>query len=206
MTKPQPAVCHLISDRVNNSPHLDTAKFYWERLILPGDVAVDATCGNGWDALFLAQLPLSALFALDIQEAAIEKTESLLKKQLSDDALQKVRLFHRSHEDLDTLPFPVPPRLIVYNLGYLPGGNKSITTQTKTTLASLKKSLALLSKRGAVSLMCYPGHEEGEKEEAELLQFAGALPSDQWQVCHHRWINRAPRSPTLLWIARLENP
>jgi hypothetical protein len=90
----------------------------------------------------------------------------------------------------------------VYNLGYLPGGKKSITTQTDTTLESVKLSLELLADDGAISITCYPGHEEGAREEKELLAFAETLSSKEWNVCQHKWLNR-PRSPSLLWLLRI---
>ena len=181
-------------------PHLDLAKFYWKTLLTPQDVAIDATCGNGHDTLFLAQIPLEKVFAIDIQPAAIEATHKRLKESLIPE--DRVDLRQMSHEALDGLSLPKAPRLIVYNLGYLPGGNKEITTDTKATLLSVACALKLIEPGGAISITCYPGHEEGAKEEKALLRVAQSLPSDQWHVCHHRWINRPERSPTLLWMSR----
>ena len=172
------------------APHLALAKNYWQRLLQPNDVAIDATCGNGHDALFLSSL--CHVVALDIQPEAIAKTGELAPKAL----------LHRiSHAEIDRIPLPQAPRLIVYNLGYLPGGNKSITTQTESTIESVRKGLEILAADGALSITCYPGHDEGLKEEKALLEWAEALPSQKFSVCYHKWINR-PRSPTLLWIRR----
>lgn len=188
----------------DRSPHLDLAKLFWKRQLVSGDTAIDATCGNGNDTLFLAKLPLSGLFALDIQPAAIEKTRELLAGHLNEEELKRVALCHMSHEDLRKVPCPIPPSLIVYNLGYLPGGDKSLTTKTESTLESIGSALSILGDAGAISITCYPGHAEGEKEENEILRMAESLPSSLWEVRHHRWMNRA-RSPSLLWIARLPN-
>src|SRR6187431_2515922 len=108
------------------SPHLELAKRHWERHLRPSDTAIDATCGNGQDALFLAKLPLSALFALDIQRSALGKTQKLLAEHLTPEELQRVHLCHMPHDDLRKIALPAPPRLVVYNLGYLPGGDKTI--------------------------------------------------------------------------------
>ena len=102
---------------MHESPHLKLTKFYWTEWIIPGDVVIDATCGNGYDTLFLAKLPLSTLFAIDIQSEALYKTKSLLESRLSTLELQKVHLSKMSHEAWDTLDLPSPPHLIVYNLG-----------------------------------------------------------------------------------------
>ena len=49
----------------------------------------------------------------------------------------------------------------VFNLGYLPQGDKSITTTTSTSLEAIKKAVKLMDK--ALFVVCYIGHEEGEK-------------------------------------------
>ncbi|HSX25446.1 MAG TPA: class I SAM-dependent methyltransferase [Chlamydiales bacterium] len=185
------------------SPHLALAKRFWTEHLKPGDAVIDATCGNGHDTLFLAQLllphPYSLVAAYDIQVAAIQNTEALLQRHLPPDQLHRVLLNRRSHTDLE-LPFS--PHLVVYNLGYLPGGDKTITTQTESTLASVQKSLAILAPAGALSITCYPGHAEGEKEEKALLSYLETLPSNKYTISHHKWLNR-PNSPTLLWIKKV---
>lgn len=170
------------------SPHLTLARNYWQAHLKPNDVAIDATCGNGHDTLFLSEL--CHVIGLDIQPEAIEKTGALAPKAI---------LHRLSHSQIDRIPLPYPPRLIVYNLGYLPGGNKSITTKTESTLESVKKGLEILALDGALSITCYPGHEEGFREEEAVLDWAATLPPNRFSVCYHKWLNR-PRSPTLLWI------
>ena len=93
------------------------------------------------------------------------------------------------------------PRLIVYNLGYLPGGDKSLTTVTDITVKSVQKSLQMIPRGGAVSVTCYPGHLEGEKEEKALLEFCKMLNRKEWNVLFHQWINRE-KSPSLIWIEK----
>jgi hypothetical protein len=187
----------------NHSAHIILAHTYWKEHLRPGDVAIDATCGNGRDTLMLAQIllecPDSLLIGLDIQPAALEKTALLLKKSLPDSYLSRVLLHRLCHAQIDSIPLPIQPRLIVYNLGYLPGSDKTITTQTPTTLQSLQKGALLLASDGAISITCYPGHPEGEKEELEILAWTQLLNPAKWLVCHHRWVNRSA-SPSLFWI------
>jgi SAM-dependent methyltransferase len=175
-----------------NKPHLLLAKDYWRRHLKPGDFAIDATCGNGHDTLFLSQLLSEGLvFGIDIQEAALQKTEKLLG------GAKNVQLFRQSHAD--PIPVPKPPRLVVYNLGYLPGGDKSITTMTGSTLQSIRQSLSLLDAGGAISITCYPGHHEGMLEESKILAFIKNL-----KYTYHQWdsapITTGHRRPSLLWI------
>jgi hypothetical protein len=193
---------------VKYSPHLSLAHGYWKALLRAGDIAIDATCGNGHDTAILAQLllpnPNSLLYGLDVQQSALDKTSLLIRQSIPESHTARVSLYQRCHSEIDRIPLPFPPRLIVYNLGYLPGGDKSITTLTGTTLQSLQKAIFLLAPGGAISVTCYPGHPEGKKEEIAILNWAELLPHAKWQVCHHRWINRSS-SPSLLWIRSIES-
>ena len=175
-------------------PHLELAHHLWRQQVLPGDLAIDATLGNGHDALFLSELGCEVI-GLDIQADALEKTKARIGEK-------KIKLFHRSHAEIRSLILPKKPQLIVYNLGYLPGGNKEITTMKESTLSSVQDSLKLLGPKGALSITCYPGHDEGLQEEQALIEWASHLDQKSWSVCHYRWLNRH-RAPSLLWIVGL---
>jgi hypothetical protein len=179
--------------------HLDLAHHYWKQLLQNGGWAIDATCGGGHDTLLLAGLLLnkanSGVIAIDIQEEAISRTRELLPPT----HLTNVHLFQQSHADFPSLATTVPIKLIVYNLGYLPRGNKQLTTQTSITLQSVQNALPLLTPGGAISITCYPGHPEGAIEEKALLEMATQLPPTHWNVCHHTFPNRNA-APSLLLI------
>ena len=184
--------------KLRTSSAVKLAHAYWETLVKPGDTVIDATCGNGKDALVLARLvgPKGRLIGLDIQEEALAKTRRLLEENEVEHAL----LLRQSH----ALP---PPgvngvKLVVYNLGYLPGGDKGLTTQTYTTLESVNNYFKFLLPGGALSIACYPGHPEGACEEQALLAWAAALPPDEWNVCLHRWVNRTA-APSLLFVRKI---
>lgn len=182
--------------------HLDLAHSYWSELIAENDVLIDATCGNGHDTLFLARLHPRLLYAIDLQERALLAAKEMLRLHLSDQNLCRVKFILGSHVEF---PKEIPlesVKLIVYNLGYLPGGDKSITTLTESSLRSLQNALALLLPGGVVSLTCYPGHDEGRREEEHLLEFAKGLDAKVWSCCHHRWINRRD-APSLLLIQKI---
>jgi hypothetical protein len=171
--------------------HLEFAKKYWVERLQPGDCVIDATCGNGHDTLFLAKQPSTkTIFSLDLQECALIQTQKLLEKHLPLDAQKKVSLFQKCHS---TLPkTPSRPRLIVYNLGYLPKGNKNLTTKTTTTLQSLSYALSILASDGAISIMCYPGHEEGLAEQNEIIAF---LNSQHLRYERHHYKERGIFAP-----------
>ena len=174
----------------------------WKNILKPEAYTIDATCGNGHDTLFLGQLTLSEaggkLIALDIQPEAIENTQNLLKSSLKENSLRNISLINSCHSQID-LHCPEGADLIVYNLGYLPGTNKVITTQSNTTIISLQKSLTLLKKEGYLSITCYPGHEEGRIESSKVLHWAKSLDS-KYVCCQHKWINRSEKAPFIILV------
>ena len=185
--------------------HLELAHHYWKLLLKPGDCAIDATCGNGKDTLLLSKYILiqhsGLVIGLDIQKKAIENTLHILKKELTKPQLERVHLFQQSHLDFPKIALEQSIQLIVYNLGYLPGGDKAITTQTQTTLESVDQAMKLIAPQGVVSITCYPGHQAGAEEEKALIQMAARLNPDLWHVLHHRRLNKIS-SPSLIFIQR----
>src|SRR5690625_1467725 len=65
----------------------------------PGEIAVDATCGNGHDTLVLSHLvdKKGKVLAFDIQDQAIENTKKRLKKENK----QNVTVIKDSHANID---------------------------------------------------------------------------------------------------------
>lgn len=183
-----------------NSP-IDLAHQFWEKVLEQGGWAIDATCGNGYDTLCLARLiaPEAGVIGLDMQEKAIQNTKNLFKLQGQD--LAQVHFFCQSHAEFPSLAKEKPIRLIVYNLGYLPGGDKSLTTLVDSTLQSIHKALDLLLPQGVVSITCYPGHSEGEREEKALQALSEQLDPKIWSSSFHSWKNRQS-SPSLLIIQK----
>jgi SAM-dependent methyltransferase len=185
------------------SSHLDLAHQYMHRLLNGGDWAIDATCGNGHDTLELTRIlhGRGGVIGIDIQQDAIEKTRTLLESQFPKEDLRNVHLFCQSHADFPVLCFQNPIRLVVYNLGYLPGGNKRMTTLTESTLQSVRHSLNIIIPGGAVLITCYPGHAEGAKEEKALHEELSNLSPRHYNICAHTFVNRAS-SPSLLLIQK----
>lgn len=187
-------------------PHIRLAHRYWQECIQLGDSVIDATCGNGHDTLLLCQLALNEehghVYAYDIQEQALTTTRERLQEKLTEAQLKRVRLIKGCHSCFSEIP-PTPPiKLIVYNLGYLPGGDKTQTTFTLTTLQSVQKACDLIAQGGTISITCYPGHPAGALEEEALLRWVEGLPRKNWNCCHHRWINRQ-QAPSLLILQKM---
>lgn len=180
---------------------IDLAHAYWKRGLKPGDTVLDATCGNGHDTLFLSQLVLDSdigqVIACDIQESALAQTRQRLIINLPPGQIDRVQLLHDDHSKLSIEAASLAA--VIYNLGYLPGGDKSLTTTTTSTLNSLDCSLKWIQEGGFICVTCYPGHPSGAEEEEKVLEWAQTLSPQEWSVCHHRFLNRR-RSPSLLLI------
>lgn len=176
------------------------AHLLWQQILCPGDAAIDATCGNGKDSFEIARQigPQGHLIAIDIQETALERTKVLLQTLPEQPRLS---LLHQSHAAMPETLLDESVQLIVYNLGYLPGGNKELTTTTPSTLQSLAHSAQKLRPGGFFSIMCYPGHAEGAIETQALLDWATKLCKQSWICTQHQWVNRHT-SPLLLIIQK----
>jgi hypothetical protein len=187
---------------------VDLAHTYWSQFVKTGDIVIDATCGNGHDTLKLCQLALSIdkgkVYAFDIQEQAIQLTTHYLASHLSPELMQRVILQQGCHSTFPSEISPGSVKLIVYNLGYLPKGNKAKTTQERTTIQSLSQAQALVQPGGVITMICYPGHAEGVKEQEAILAYASQLSPIDWSCCQHRWLNRN-QAPNLILIQKAEH-
>lgn len=168
-----------------------------------GGVFADATCGNGHDTLWLARMKPSKLYAFDIQPEAVENTRRLLisegfSPELEDGTIELIR---DSHESIGS-HIPTPVDVIIFNLGYLPGGDKSITTGETSTIGAVESSLTLLAKDGLVSITMYSGHPEGRREKEALLEMAAALDSRTYHSAYVNMLNQKNDPPELLLITK----
>ena len=158
-----------------------------------GDTVIDATMGNGHDTLFLCELvgEEGQVIAFDVQEAAVEST----RKRLAEAGmLERAVLYCRGHEHMDEAGV-ADVSAIVFNLGWLPGGDKSVTTLWETTKIALEKALHLLKQHGVLLLCAYPGHAEGDRERAEVINFLASLPPQRYNVLHQKFLNAGPGAP-----------
>lgn len=172
--------------------------------ITEGDYAVDATIGNGHDTVLLASLVGESghVFGFDIQKEAIENTTSRLKEQ---ELFDRVSLFHESHNHLLTMiPTEAYGKIAgaVFNLGYLPGGNKDIVTKPDSTIEAIEQLLTLMKPEGVIVLVVYHGHEEGEVERDQLLEFCSTLDQNRAHVLMYRFMNQMNNPPFIIAIEK----
>jgi tRNA1(Val) A37 N6-methylase TrmN6 len=172
-----------------------------------GHIAIDATAGNGHDTLFLAQnvAPNGHVYGFDIQQAALDAS---LEKCRQQQLFACVSLFQTSHTDMaKKIPMPLHGKInaIMFNLGYLPGGDKQIITQTASTVAALTVASQLLSVNGIMTILAYPGHSGGDVETEAVKQWTERLPADHFAV---RVINSAEvqlSAPRLFVINKIDD-
>lgn len=155
-------------------------------------IAIDATLGNGHDTDFLSK-EFQKVYSFDIQEIAVENYKKKKRENvvLINDSHHKLREYVR--EDVDC---------VMYNLGFLPGGDKTITTTWETTLKSIEVALDMIKSGGIITIGIYIGHNEGENEGNKVLQFLENLPKNKYGVLLHKFINRSKSAPMLAIIEK----
>ena len=171
------------------------------RAVHAGDTVVDATMGNGHDTLFLAEHvgPEGHVYAFDIQQSALESTRKLLGENGMAD---RVTLFCRSHADLAEV-VPAPIAAVVFNLGWLPGGDHNITTLCESTQKAIGVALELLAPGGVLTVCAYPGHAEGDRERTMLISFFSALSNRRFNVLHQTFMNAGEGAPECFVVQKL---
>lgn len=164
-----------------------------ERAVKNGDIVVDATMGNGHDTEKLARLvgEKGHVYAFDVQEQAVNNTRTRL---LEADLADRVTLYLASHAQMAELVLQ-PVRLVMFNLGWLPGGNKQITTRLESTLKAVSAALGILSPMGILCMCVYPGHEEGTRELQNLDRYFSSLQPQKFNCLRQTFINAGEGAP-----------
>ena len=165
---------------------------------------LDATAGTGRDTLFLCKLAGKDrdIIAMDIQEEALEQTgERLLKEGCR----EGVRLIHDGHEHMDKYAGPGTLDLVMFNIGYLPGGDHNKATKPETTCEALTKSLTLLREGGLLSVLIYSGGDSGFEEKDAVLAWAAGLESAKYLAISEAFCNKPNHPPMPLFVLKLEN-
>lgn len=166
-------------------------------------LCIDATAGTGKDTAFLATLvgEKGKVISMDIQEMAIEQTKKrLLKEQLSN----RVEVVLDSHAHMDRYANEGSVSLIMFNLGYLPGGDHNLSTKAETTIEALEKGLTLLREGGMISLLIYSGGDSGFEEKNQVLAWLRELPDDKYTVLVEAFYNKPNNPPLPVYILKNE--
>ena len=180
---------------------VETVKKIMIYYVEEGQIVLDCTVGNGKDTLFLANLVGEAgkVYGFDIQSVAINIT---FNKLLKEGFKERVTLINDGHENIDEY-IEQKIDFAVYNLGYLPNGDKTIKTNAATTLESIKKALALLNSNGLLLVTCYTGHEGGLMEKKAIESFLQSLNQKEYSVLKFNFINQQNNPPILYGVEKL---
>ena len=170
--------------------------------VKPGDLCIDATMGNGNDTLTLSRLCKNngQVLAFDIQQEALERTRVLLEEKSE---FSNYRLILDSHEHMGKYAEKESVSCIVFNFGYLPGGNHQLSTTSKSSLKALEESLLLLKKEGLLCLCIYSGKDTGFQEREAILKWLKELDPRKYLVICCEYYNRANHPPLPVLVIKL---
>lgn len=138
--------------------------------IKPNSLVIDATVGNGNDTLYISKIVEKGhVFGFDIQEQAIKNTRTLLEENNRNN----ITLYQENHVNMKKVlkDYVGKISLITFNLGYLPNGDKKISTKDIDTIEAVKVGLEMIHNKGIILITVYPSHEEGLKESIKLQEF-----------------------------------
>ena len=176
---------------------LDLQKQFILAHLKEGDVAADFTMGNGHDTEFLSKTvgKMGKVYAFDIQEAAVCSTRENLKRAECD---ENYVLIHDSHHKAAEY-IEGKIKAGMFNLGYLPGGDKNITTMRETTMPAIEAAIAMLDRDAILSIAIYPGHEEGDLEGKMVTEYLSGLDRFTYSIAQIKIIN-SPTSPYFMIV------
>ncbi|MBP1993881.1 tRNA (mnm(5)s(2)U34)-methyltransferase [Paenibacillus eucommiae] len=174
--------------------------------IHPGDTVIDATLGKGADTLLLAKLvgEKGCVYGFDVQQQALDLTMLRLEQEFPD-AASFVRLSLCNHA-LMARAIPIDHigtvAAVTFNLGYLPGGERDVTTTEASTLPALHTALQFLRPGGLVTIVLYTGHHGGAQEAQAVETWAQQLPQNEYEVLRYQFANQQNHPPYLLAIEK----
>lgn len=161
------------------------------------DIACDMTLGNGHDSMMILELcHPKKLYAFDIQEAAFIKSKELLGDR------SQVKFIHDGHENFD-LYLKDNIDLAIFNLGYMPGQDKTIKTDYKKVITCLEKLLMSLNKNGHIIITLYPGHDSGKQEAEKIYDFLIKLNQKEFIATKFDFINQVNFPPHVIMIEKV---
>ena len=170
---------------------------YWAEHLTEGMTVVDATAGRGRDTEVLCRAvgPTGRVLAFDIQKDAIESTRQRLTEA---GLISRAELFLESHSRMGEHLSRADA--VVFNLGYLPGGDHTVGTKAAETIPALNAALSLVKPEGFVTVCLYYGGDSGMDEYNALLQYFSAVDPKEYTVMVQQFYNRPNCPPVLIII------
>lgn len=181
---------------------LDIAKAFLRQASIPtSGILADFTMGNGHDTLYLASLvPQGKVYAFDIQPQAVENTRA----RLAEAGVANAELILDSHANArNYIREPIDAGM--FNLGYRPGGDKTVHTMHESTLKAVSDAIFLLKPGGILVISVYPGHAEGQTEGELLLEMLAGYDKKRYCVTHFHLVN-SPDAPFVIAVEKYDKP
>lgn len=157
-------------------------------------ICVDMTFGNGNDSYTMLSINENIeVYGFDIQQSCINNARKIDNLQVINDSH-----LHFDNYINDKIDFAV------FNLGYLPGGDKNITTDYDTVIKTLKKLLKVMNIEGQIVITFYPGHKPGHEESINIIKFLQKLNQKEFNVIRYDFINQINNPPFVCLIERIK--
>jgi tRNA A58 N-methylase Trm61 len=168
-----------------------------KEVLREGDLAIDATAGNGHDSAFLAECVGASgrVIAFDIQPDAIDQAR---RHVTACGFADRVEFHQESHTNIPVHASPGTVAAVMFNLGYLPGGDHSIATESPQTLIAIDQAVEVLKPGGLISIVCYPGHAAGAGEAEAVEDKVTSLTEVGWRVAAYKMCGTHKPSPFLM--------
>ena len=167
-----------------------------------GECCIDATAGNGNDTLVLCELvgETGKVIAFDIQEEAVANT----KKRLAEHGMtERAQVLLESHVNMNRYAQEESVSCVMFNFGYLPGGNHELATRKESSILAIQEGLRLLKKGGMMSLCIYSGGDSGFEERDAILSEIKRLDGKKYLVIVSEYYNRPNNPPIPVLIVKL---
>ncbi len=143
----------------------------------------------------MAQLS-KKVYAFDIQERALELT----RERLEENGINNVKLILDSHHNMKKYVSEV--KCVVFNFGFLPGGDHRIFSKPETSVAAVKAALDIIVPNGFISICSYYGGDTGYEEIEALLAFLKTIDAKKYTVMLQSFYNRPNCPPIFIVIER----
>ena len=173
---------------------------FLSRTVKKGDTVIDATAGNGNDTAFLCDLvgESGRVFAFDVQQAAVERTRALLEEK----GFSNGTVILDGHQHMDAYCKKESVDAVVFNFGWLPGGDHTSFTRKDTSIPAIQTGLELLRQGGVMSLCLFYGRNNGYEERDAVLALVRGLDDRRYSVMVIDFANRKNDPPIFVWIVK----
>jgi hypothetical protein len=180
---------------------VDWTHQFLKQYIKEGDLCIDATVGNGGDMLYLTELvgESGSVYGFDIQEEALLHTQDKLEKHG-----RTGTLYLDSHANMGQYFEENTAAAIVFNLGYLPGGDHNLATKAESTIKAIEAGLLLLKEGGVISLCIYSGGDSGFEEKDAVLAYLKELDQRRYLVITNEFYNKPNNPPMPVFIFKIK--